>query len=282
MKNVLVTGGAGFIGSHVVDAIVEAGHQATVLDRGVRPHRADVAFVDVDLLNFPSLLDAAKGQDFMFHLAATSNVNHVQRAPVFSTQQNVMGTCNVLDAARLAGVGCVVLASTVWVGNAATSNGDSRDESTPINVASAGHLHTSSKIDSELIRHSYKELYGTSITVLRYGVPYGERMREEHLIPSFIKRAMAGQAIMLTGDGSQHRRFIYVKDLANAHVLAMSERAAGQTYNLEGTDKRALSDPADRGCRIHLGIQILSACRRPRNCCDMPNFDSRAGCAISP
>ena len=179
MKNVLVTGGAGFIGSHVVDAIVEAGHQATVLDRGVRPHRADVAFVDVDLLNFPSLLDAAKGQDFMFHLAATSNVNHVQRAPVFSTQQNVMGTCNVLDAARLAGVGCVVLASTVWVGNAATSNGDSRD-------------------------------------------------------------------------------------------------------NLEGTDKRALSDPADRGCRIHLGIQILSACRRPRNCCDMPNFDSRAGCAISP
>ena len=82
MKNVLVTGGAGFIGSHVVDAIVEAGHQATVLDRGVRPHRADVAFVDVDLLNFPSLLDAAKGQDFMFHLAATSNVNQIGRAHV--------------------------------------------------------------------------------------------------------------------------------------------------------------------------------------------------------
>ena len=234
MRSVLVTGGGGFIGSHVVDAMVDAGHKVTVLDRGVRPHRPDVAYADVDLLDFPSLLDAAKGHDFVFHLAATSNVNHVHRAPVFSTQQNVMGTCNVLDAARLSGVGRVVLASTVWVYNAATSSGESLDESAPINVASAGHLYTSSKISSELICHSYKELYGMAITVLRYGVPYGERMREELLIPSLIKRAMAGQPIMLTGDGSQHRKFVYVKDLASAHVLAMSERAVGQTYNLEG------------------------------------------------
>lgn len=237
MKKVLITGGSGFIGSHVVDVMCEAGHLVTVLDKGAQPHRKDVRHEDVDLLDYPSLLNAAKGQDFIFHLAATSNVNHMQKAPVYGVQQNVVGTCNVLEAARQVGVERVVLASTVWVYNAATPSSCALDENSSINVASAGHLYTSSKIASELICHSYRDVFSQGITVLRYGVPYGERMREELLIPSLIKKAVDGQPIVLTGDGSQHRKFVYVGDLARAHVLAMSDRAAGQTYNLEGTDQ---------------------------------------------
>lgn len=244
MKKVLITGGSGFIGSHVVDAMLEAGHTVTVLDKGVPPHRKGVRHEDVDLLDFPSLMNASKGQDFIFHLAATSNVNHMQKAPVYSVQQNVVGSCNVLEAARHAGVERVVLASTVWVYNAATDTDAPLDEDAPIKIARAGHLYTSSKIASELLCHSYMELFSQGVTILRYGVPYGERMREELLIPSLIRKAVAGEPIVLTGDGSQFRKFIYVGDLAKAHVLAMSERAAGQTYNLEGTERVSVLEVA--------------------------------------
>ena len=231
---VVVTGGSGFIGSHVVDALADAGHEVTVIDHRVKPLRDDVGFEDVDLLDLSSVLVATSGADQIFHLAAVSNVNYAHKYPVYSTALNVMGTTNVLEAARTNGAQRVHLASTVWVYNGAPE-GVVLDESVPFHLNGAGHIYTSTKMACEMLCHSYNELYDLPFTVLRYGIPYGPRMREELLIPIFLKKALAGEAMTVSGAGKQFRKFLYVTDLAAAHVLAMGDEAANETYNLEGT-----------------------------------------------
>ena len=103
MAKAIVTGGSGFIGSHVVDALVEAGHEVTVIDHRVSPHRRDVGFEDVDLMDLSSVLAATRGGEHIFHLAAVSNVNYAYKYPVYTTALNVVGTANMLEAARLNG-----------------------------------------------------------------------------------------------------------------------------------------------------------------------------------
>src|SRR5437899_13054482 len=115
MAKVVVTGGSGFIGSHVVDVLVETGHQVTVVDHRVRPHRLDVGYEDVDLMDLSSVLAATGDAEHIFHLAAVSNVNYAHKYPVYTTALNVVGTANVLEAARVNGAHRLSLASTVWL-----------------------------------------------------------------------------------------------------------------------------------------------------------------------
>jgi UDP-glucose 4-epimerase len=254
MSKVVVTGGSGFIGSHVVDALVEAGHQVSVLDHRVRPHREDVGFEDVDLMDMSSTLAATRGAEHIFHLAAVSNVNYAYKYPVYTTALNVLGTAHVLEAARVNGVRRVYLASTVWVYNG-TPNGGPLDESVPFYLDGAGHIYTSSKMACEMICHNYNQLYDVSFTILRLGIPYGPRMREELLIPTFIKKALNGQPLTVAGKGSQYRNFIYVRDLADAHVLAMKEIGTNQTYNFEGPRKVTVLEVAE-GIRSVIGDHV--------------------------
>jgi UDP-glucose 4-epimerase len=243
---VVVTGGSGFIGSHVVDALFDAGHDVTVIDHRVRPHRTDVNFEDVDLLDLSSVIAATRDTEQIFHLAAVSNVNYAFKYPVYSTALNVMGTTNVLEAARINGGKRVHLASTVWVYNGAPEEVEEASESSPFYLNGAGHIYTSTKMACEMLCHNYGALYDLPFTVLRYGIPYGPRMREELLIPVFLKKALNGEPLTISGDGSQYRKFVYVEDMARAHVLAMQERAANQTYNLEGVQKVTVLEVAER------------------------------------
>jgi UDP-glucose 4-epimerase len=253
---VLVTGGSGFIGSHVVDALVNAGHDVTVIDHRARPHRDDVRFEDVDLLDLSSVLVATRGIDHVFHLGAVSNADYAHRYPVYSTALNVMGTTNVLEAARHNGVKRVHLASTVWVYNGAPDgSGAPADESVPFHLNGAGHIYTSTKMAAEMLCHNYGTLYHVPFTVLRYGIPYGPRMREELLIPVFLKKALRGEPLTVAGEGRQYRKFLYVTDLAAAHVLALGERAAGQIYNLEGLRRVTVLEVAE-GVRRALGDHV--------------------------
>jgi UDP-glucose 4-epimerase len=254
MAKVIVTGGSGFIGSHVVDALLDAGHQVTVIDHRVRPHREDLHFEDIDLMDLSSVLAATKGAEHIFHLAAVSNVNYAYKYPVYTVALNVLGTAHMLEAARINGSQRVYLASTVWVYNG-SPNGEPLVESVPFYLDGAGHIYTSSKMSCEMICHNYNQLYKVPFTILRLGIPYGPRMREELLIPTFIKKALLGEPLTVAGTGSQFRNFIYVRDLAEAHVLAMKEVAVNQTYNLEGSRKITVMEVAKR-IRSILGDQV--------------------------
>jgi UDP-glucose 4-epimerase len=240
---IAVTGGSGFIGSHVVDALAAAGHRLRVVD--VRPpHRDDVGFRAVDIVDVAGLTDAFAGVDVVFHLAAVSNINDAFDHPVETVQVNVGGTAAVWEAARRAGVGRAILASTVWV--YAGAEGDAPlDEQDPFHLPKAGHIYTSSKISAELIVHNYAELYGQRFTILRYGIPYGPRMREALVIPRFLRVALSGQPLTINGDGSQYRNYVYIGDLAEAHVRALSPVAENEVINLEGTEKVSIRQVAE-------------------------------------
>lgn len=229
----LVTGGSGFIGSHVVDALRAAEHDVVVFDREPPRHRLDVDFYAGDITDLTAMTEAMRGVDYVHHVAAVANVNHAFERPVDCVEINVLGSVNVLEAARRANVKRVLFASSVWVYNGASEREVSED--TPLHMPGPGHVYTSSKIASELIFNDYAVLYKVPVTIFRYGIPFGPRMRPELLIPIFLKRALTGQPLMVAGDGKQARSFVYVEDLARAHVLGLAETCANQTFNLDGS-----------------------------------------------
>jgi UDP-glucose 4-epimerase len=232
---IAVIGGSGFIGSHVVDHLAAAGHDVLVLD--VRhAHRGDVDSLPLDILDLDSVVQATKGCDAVFHLAAVSNVNDAFDDPVKAIEVNVTGTTNVWEACRRNEVGRALFASTVWVYAGAVGDGDTVDEDSAFSLATAGHVYTSSKIAGEMIVHNYFDLYGQPFTILRYGIPFGPRMRDELVIPRFVKAGLDGETIRIEGDGSQYRNYVYIDDLARAHVLALGEAAENEVINLEGKE----------------------------------------------
>jgi UDP-glucose 4-epimerase len=230
---VLVTGGAGFIGSHVVDRLRAEGAAVRILDLRASPHhaRSDVDCAVADLLDPVAVHGAMRGCDAVVHLAAAADVDEVARRPADAEAVNARGTLNVLEAARRAGVRRVVYASTIWVyGNgAATVDEDSA-------VELPDHLYTATKLAGEMYCRSYAELYGLQCTVLRFGIPYGPRARPAGVIPTFVTKALAGEPLTIAGEGLQSRRFVYVEDLADGVVRGLADHAIGRVYNLVGDE----------------------------------------------
>jgi UDP-glucose 4-epimerase len=246
-QTVAVTGGSGFIGTHVVDALIDAGCTVKVLDPKP-PHRPDTEWVPVDVLDTDGLTIALAGVDVIFHLAAIADVNDVIADPTLAIQVNTLGTARVLEAARRAEAGRVVLASTVWV-YAATSD-DAVDEDTKFDPNTDRHLYVTSKVAAEMACRDYHTLYGRPYTILRYGIPYGPRMRDTCVVAAFMKRCMRGEALRIDGDGSQQRFFVYVEDLAQAHVKALDPAAENNTFNIEGAVPVSIKEIAESVCSL--------------------------------
>jgi UDP-glucose 4-epimerase len=240
---ILVTGGSGFIGSHVVDRLAAAGHRPRILDTRPSPwHDLErVETVIGDICRLEDVRRAMRGCVAVCHLAAAADVGEVHAHPVWATELNGGGTLNVLEAAREAGVKRVVYASTVWVYSG--TEADEVDEDTPL--AHPAHLYTAGKLSGELYCHSYRELYGLEPTILRFGIPYGPRARPAAVIPSFVERARRGEPLTIAGTGEQERSFVYVEDLADGVVRALVPAAAGRTYNLAGRETATIRQLAE-------------------------------------
>ena len=229
----LVTGGAGFIGSHVVDKLCDRGVRVRVFDMVMPTFRTDIEFYHGSMLDLEALRMAMNGIDVVYHLAAVADVKDVFDEPHFSESINVRGTINVLEAARKIGVGRIIYGSTTWVYSEVTDV--HVDEDTLLKPPS--HLYTATKIASEYYCQCYSKLYNLPATILRYGIPYGPRARDGAVVPIFVKKAFSGQPLTIAGDGSQFRKFIYVEDLAEGNVLALKPAAANRIYNLDGIEK---------------------------------------------
>jgi UDP-glucose 4-epimerase len=231
---ILVTGGSGFIGSHVVDKLLVGGHEPVVFDLRPSPHHDshEVPTIVGDLLDPGSLEDAMDGCDAVIHLAAAADVGIVAEQPEESERVNARGTLMVLEAARACGIGRVIYGSTIWAySDSGNGNGSGViDEDTLLGLPK--HLYTASKVAGEMYCTSYAELYDVSCTILRFGIPYGPRARPAAVIPIFVRKALAGEALTIAGDGSQGRRFVYVEDLAEGVVKALDHAADNRVYNL--------------------------------------------------
>jgi UDP-glucose 4-epimerase len=235
---VLVTGGAGFIGSHVVDRLVARGHEPRILDLIPSPyHGSEIETVIGDLCEPDIARSALQGCDAVMHLAAMSDVDEVANDPARTDRVNVHGTHVLLHAAREARLGRFVYASTIWVYGDAADPG-AVDEDAPLGLPK--HFYTATKIAGEMYTASYGELYGVEWTILRFGIPYGPRARPTAVVPAFTAKALGGQPLAIAGDGTQSRRFVYVEDLADGVALSLAPVAANRVYNLVGRENTSV------------------------------------------
>ncbi len=242
MSRVLVTGGSGFIGSHVVDKLADAGFEPRIYDLQPSPHHepGSVDTVIGDLFDHDTLCAAMEDTEAVVHLAAYADVGIVAKEPVEAEECNSRGTLAVLEAARATGTR-VIYGSTIWVYGA---SGDGLiDEDAPLGLPD--HLYTASKLAGEMYCTSYTELYDVPCTILRFGIPYGPRARPAAVIPIFVSKALKGDPLTIAGDGLQTRRFVYVEDLAEGIVAGLESGGENRVYNLAGEETVTIRELAD-------------------------------------
>jgi UDP-glucose 4-epimerase len=180
------------------------------------------------------LLKATNANHAIYHLAAEANVNRFFDSPVYSNEITSSSTLNVLQAARINRTPRVLLASTEWIYGTSEDTSEITEET--IYAQNPDHLYTSSKIAAELFCRNYRSLYGVNFTIMRYGIPFGERARAETVTPIFINKILNGEEITIHGDGSQTRQFIYVRDLAEGNSACIKPGGANQIFNINGRE----------------------------------------------
>ena len=259
---VVVTGGSGFIGSHVVDNLRAAGHEPRILDLAPSPWHApgEVETTLVDLTDTVATAAAVRGGEAIVHLAAMADVNEVVGQPERTDAVNTRGTFNLLEAARAEGISRLLYASTIWVyGNA--PGPEPHDEDTPLVLPP--HLYTATKLAGEMYCRSFQTMYGVSTTILRFGIPYGPRARPAAVVPAFIAKAKAGTPLTIAGDGSATRQFVYVEDLAEGVVAALDPAGAGRVYNLVGDELVSVKEIADTVRELVADVPVEHGPDRP-------------------
>lgn len=245
----LVTGGAGFIGSHLVDTLVQMGEEVVVLDNLATgnpdnwAHPRYVQFIRGDIRDLNALYRAMDGVDVVYHQAAIPSVPRSVSDPVTCHEVNVTGTFNVLLAARDAGVRRVVYASSSSI-YGDTVELPKRESMTPKPLSP----YAAAKLAGEHYARLFTQLYGLETVGLRYFNVFGPRQNPNSeyaaAIPKFVSRILAGEAPVIYGDGEQTRDFTAVQNVVQANLGAgrASSAAAGKAYNIGCGERISLNE----------------------------------------
>ena len=235
----IVTGGAGFLGSHVADVLAEAGHDVTVVDLGTR---ASSRSIIVDLADRDGLARAFRGAEFVCHLAAIGDVYLAGEQPALAAKVNVVGTANVCEAALLSSVPTMLYASTWEVYG--RPQYEPVDEQHPTNP---DHPYNITKLAGERIALSYGHLRADlRVVALRLGTAYGTRMRPNSVFSIFIQRAKRGEAITIQGSGDQARQFTHARDIGRAFLVALGAAKNGAVYNVVSDESITIRQLAEQ------------------------------------
>jgi UDP-glucose 4-epimerase len=235
----VVTGGAGFIGSHVVEALLARGDEVTVVDdlsKGKRENVPEAARLVVHDVREPIEFDA----DVVFHLAAQADVRVSVEDPAFDAQVNVVGTARVLEAARATGAQVVFASTGGAIYGECERPAREDDERRPLAP------YGTAKLAGEEYLATYNRLYGTSHVALRYGNVFGPRQDphgEAGVVAIFLGRLAAGEPLTVFGDGRQTRDYVYVGDVARATLAAAG--AGGGVFNVGTGRETSVLELAD-------------------------------------
>jgi len=225
MSRALVTGGSGFLGSFVADALQAAGYEVVVFDREPSPFlKAGQTMVVGDLLDAQTLQEAAEGAEVVYHLAAASDINTAGDQALATAQTNIVGTVHALEAARVAGAKRFVLASTVYV------------------YSRAGGFYRCSKQACESYVEEFQRQHGLDYTILRYGSLYGPRADESNGVHRLLKQALADGALAHQGEPDDAREYIHVEDAARLSVEILDDEYVNQHLTLTGPHPMRLRD----------------------------------------
>ena len=268
---VLVTGGAGFIGSHVVVRLLAEGRDVRVLDNLSTGHRSnleivggEVELVEADIRDLASVEDAIRGCDAVVHLAAVPSVPRSIADPVTTHEANATGTLNVLLAARNAGATRVVFASSSSIYGAAAEL-PKRESLKPLPISP----YAVSKLAAESYCRSFFDVYALETVALRYFNVFGPRQDPQSeyaaVIPKFIWALRNGEPPMIFGDGEQSRDFTYVENVVDANVAALGTHGiGGRVYNIACGERITLNELA-ASLRNEIGatVDVMHGPRRP-------------------
>ena len=246
----LVTGGAGFIGSHIVEQLIDIGHEVVVVDNEYSDNenfhwRDDTYNINIDITD-KALKNAFTNVDYVFHLAAEARIGPAIENPVNAVNINTIGTCNVLQCARDAGVKKVMYSST---SSGYGLNPSPNYETQPDDCLNP---YSVSKVAGEKLCKMYTDLYDLKTVIFRYFNVFGERAPKKGqyapVIGIFLRQLAAGEKLTIVGDGEQSRDFVYVKDVANANIMAAlsnaDDEAYGQVYNVGSGKNYSVNDIA--------------------------------------
>lgn len=236
MRKVLVTGGAGFIGSNLVAALVGAGVDVTVLDSlssGYRTNLADlpsVRFIHGDVRDAAAVTEAIRGCEVVFHLAASVGNKRSIDQPIEDAEVNVIGTLRILEAARAAGVPRMVVSSSAGIFGELKTLPIREDH--PIEPDSP---YGCTKLCEEKLALSYARLYGIQVVCLRYFNVFGRNQRFDaygNVIPIFVFQMLRGEPLIIHGDGEQTRDFVHVDDVVQANLRAATRGGVPGAFNI--------------------------------------------------
>jgi len=222
-KKILVTGGSGFLGSHLADALSDAGNEVLLFDKHHSPYlRDDQKMFVGDILNQDEVRQALKGVNYVYHLAALSDIDDSQNRPLDTMQINVIGNTILLDTIKESKVSRVIFASTIYVNS------------------KTGSFYRVSKHACELLYEEYKNLYDINYTILRFGTLYGPRSDNTNSIYSYLKQAISEETINGIGNGQEVREYIHVEDAARIGLKVMSSEFSNETLILTGHHRMRL------------------------------------------
>ncbi|MEO1052795.1 MAG: NAD(P)-dependent oxidoreductase [Bacteroidota bacterium] len=225
MSKILVTGGSGFLGSHIADALTRTGHQVTLFDMYESKWKSDDQETVVgDILDQELLTKAVEGKDVIYHLAALADLNEAKTKPLETVQINILGTVKLLEAARLAGVKRVMFGSTVYV------------------YSRHGGFYRCSKQACENYIEEYYNKYGLEYTILRYGSLYGTRTDNRNGVYRLLKQFMEESQVSYQGSEDDKREYIHVEDAAELSVKALEDDYSNKHLTLTGNDKLTISE----------------------------------------
>ncbi len=265
----LVTGGAGFIGSHIVDRLLADGHKVVVLDDFSTGHRHNLAehdrlhIVEGDIRDFDTVRQCMQDIDWVFHKAAVASVPKTVNDPVGSSTANYQGTLHVLEAARHNGVQRVVFASSAALyGDEPTL--PKREDMMPVTLSP----YAVDKLSSEYACGMYTRLYGLKTVALRYFNVYGPRQDPSSpysgVISIFADKLSKRQTPTIFGDGEQTRDFVFVSDVVEANMRAVTcDEPVGMFMNIATGNKISLNDLLKTFCELY-GVDFAADYAEPR------------------
>lgn len=222
---VLVIGGSGFIGSHVADALSDAGHNVTIFDARPSPHlREDQHFMLGHTLDRLRVAEAVQGQEVVYNFAGIPHLDVGLTHPIETVEQNILGTVITLEAARRAKVKRFVYASSIHV------------------YSRGGSFYRCSKQAAELYVEEYQRLHGLEFTILRYGTVFGPRADDHNSVRRYLKQALFDRRISAGGTGEEIREYIHVKDAATLSVRILADEFRNERIVLTGHHSMRFKD----------------------------------------
>src|SRR6056300_1757544 len=249
----LVTGGAGFIGSHLVDKLLEIGHEVVVIDNESAKSNGEFYWNNkaqnfkYDICDYEKTKDLYDGVDYVFHLAAEARIQPAIKNPLLAVKTNVLGTATVLQCSRESGVEKVIYSSS------SSGYGNNQIPNNENQLDDCLNPYSVSKISGEKLCSMYTKLFGLKTIMFRYFNVYGERQplkgQYAPVVGIFLRQRSEGNPLTIIGDGEQRRDFTHVSDVVGANILAatvdVEEYYYGQLYNVGTGINYSINEIAD-------------------------------------